>query len=365
MKRRNFTKTLAASASLLGLSPYYSCAKSSRSLKILVLGGTDFLGPAIVSSIIQKGHELTLFNRGITNPSLFPDIPLIKGDREKGASAYTALKDKNWDIIIDVWPQQAQLVEEATASLKEHTGHYIFISSVAVYKDFNDTGRSEDYPVVPLPDDKSKWEYPEEKVAAENIVANMFPSNHTILRPGPIKGWRDPAYDLLYWLIKLQRGESILCPGDGQDSLQFIDVKDVGAFTVHAAEKKLTGAFNCVGPAADRLNWRTFLESAKSHLKSDSELVWSSKDKLQELKVYPWSDLPLWAPTSDDYFMEISNTKSVAAGFNYSSLKKTIDACLAWHNTHGEPNIVFGTGENAVGMERERELQLISALNRG
>ncbi|MCW5516911.1 NAD-dependent epimerase/dehydratase family protein [Muriicola sp. Z0-33] len=365
MKRRNFTKTLAASATLMGLAPYYSCNQSAQPLNILVLGGTDFLGPAIVRAILKKGHSPTLFNRGKTNPTLFPNLPLIKGDRDKGAPSYSTLKNTQWDVVIDVWPQKSALVQEAAASLTAHTKHYVFISSVAVYKDFNDSGRAEDYQLVHLPEDKSKWDYPEEKTAAEMQVIKNFPGRHTILRPGPIKGWRDPAYDLLYWLIKLDRGENILCPGDGQDGLQFIDVNDVGAFAVLAAEKKLIGAYNCTGPTPQKLSWRSFLERAKNHLKSPSELVWSTQAKLQELNVYPWSDLPLWAPTTDDYFMEISNAKAVAAGFEYTPIEKTISDCLAWYNKQGAPDVTFGEGNEPVGMERARELEVLESLKKG
>lgn len=365
MKRRNFTKSLAASATLIGVAPLLSCKETKNTLNILVLGGTDFLGPAIVKAAIQKGHQLTLFNRGITNPSLFPELPLIKGDREKGASSYAPLVKTQWDVVIDVWPQQAKLVDEATAALKQHARHYIFISSVAVYSDFNESGRTEDYPLVALPKDKSSWEYPEEKAAAEAIVAKRFPDSHTILRPGPIKGWRDPAYDLLYWLIKLQRNESILCPGNGQDALQFIDVNDVGNFAITASETKAFGAYNCVGPSPELLRWKNFLETAKSHLSSKSALVWSSQEVLREQKVYPWSDLPLWAPTSDDYFMEISNTKALAAGFSYTPITKTIDDCLSWYKKEGDLNILFGKGEEPVGIERTRELEVLEALKKG
>lgn len=364
MKRRDFTKQLAASATLLGVVPLISCTSDKTGLNILVLGGTDFLGPAIVKAALAKKHNVTLFNRGITNPDLFPELPIIIGDREKGPDSYTPLQ-KTWDVVIDVWPQQSVLVDQATAALKQYTKHYIFISSVAVYSDFNETGRSEDYPLVALPKDKSSWEYPEEKAAAEAIVANRFPKNHSILRPGPIKGWRDPAYDLLYWLIKLDRGENIICPGDGKDGLQFIDVNDVGSFAVLAAEKKLIGAFNCTGPTVEKLNWRSFLESAKAHLKSSSELVWSTQAKLQELNVYPWSDLPLWAPTTDDYFMEISNTKALNAGFTYTPIKTTIDDCLAWRKKEGNPDVLFGIGDEPVGMERARELEVLESLKKG
>ena len=362
MKRRSFIRNSAYAATLLGASPLLSCTEGKKGLNILVLGGTDFLGPAVVKAALEKGHSVTLFNRGITNPNLFSELPLIKGDRESGNSAYDPLKEKQWDVIVDVWPQQSKLVDEATEALQTQTGHYVFVSSVAVYRDFNVANRAEDYPMVPLPEDQSKWEYPEEKAASEAIVAERFPKNHTILRPGPIKGWRDPAYDLLYWLIKLERNESILAPGDGKDALQFIDVNDVGNFAITAAENKTIGAYNCVGPTMKRLSWKNFLETAKEHLNSSSELVWSSQEQLRDQQVYPWSDLPLWAPTTDDYFMEISNAKSLAAGFTYAPFTKTVEACLDWHKKQGDTDIIFGQGEESVGLERERELKVIKAV---
>jgi len=364
MKRRKFIRNAAFAATLLGTSPLLSCNGTRGGLNILVLGGTDFLGPAIVHAGIRDGHRITLFNRGITNPALFAELPQIRGDRETGSAAYAPLKEQHWDVVIDVWPQRSVLVDQATAALQHHTGHYVFISSVAVYKDFAETGRNEDYDLVPLPNDRSSWEYPEEKAAAEALVADRFPEHHTILRPGPIKGWRDPALDLLYWLIKIDRNESILAPGTGRDALQFIDVKDVGSFAITAVEKQLVGAYNCVGPTKGTLDWRTFLESAKEHLASGSEIVWSSQDQLREQQVYPWSGLPLWAPTSDDYFMEISNAKALAAGFTYSPIEKTIGDCLAWHNKQGDPNLLFGKGAEPVGLERTRELEVIANLQR-
>ena len=365
MKRRTFVKKSALAATLVSSVPYLSCTTTNNGLNILILGGTDFLGPAVVKAALGKGHQVTLFNRGITNPELFPELPLINGDREAGPASYAPLKEFQWDAVIDVWPQQSKLVDEATNSLQENTDHYLFVSSVAVYRDFNDPNRAEDYPLVPLSEDNSTWEYPEEKAAAEAIVAKRFPNNHTILRPGPIKGWRDPAYDLLYWLIKLERGESILAPGDGNDTLQFIDVNDVGNFAITSIENTTLGAYNCAGPTAHTLTWKTFLESAKQHLKSDSELIWSSQDRLREQKVYAWSDLPLWAPTSDDFFMAISNAKSRAAGFTYTPFSKTIDDCLAWHKKQGKIDIQFGEGEDPVGLKRNRELEVIRVLEKG
>ena len=362
MKRRTFIKNLSASSFLLSTGPLFPHFKPLKKLKVLVLGGTNFLGPAIVKAALAQGHEITLFNRGITNPGLFANMPLIKGDREKGMKAYDPLKSKTWDVIIDVWPQHSKLVDEATAALQKNTEHYVFISSIAVYKDFNDKNRAEDYDRVNLPDDKTKWEYPEEKTASENLVAERFPDNHTILRPGAIKGWRDPAYDLLYWLIKLERGDSILAPGDGSDPVQFIDVNDVGKFAITACENKAFGAYNCVGPKKETLSWKTFLETAKQHLNSSSKLYWSSQDFLRSHEVYAWNDLPLWAPISDDYFMQVGSSKSQSAGFTYTPLEKTIDSCLKWHQEHGDTDIIFGKGEEPIGLERAKELKVIGVM---
>ena len=243
MNRRNFIKITGASGVLLGILPASAYSKTTKELNILVLGGTDFLGPAIVEAAMQKRHKITLFNRGITNPQLFPELKRFKGDREEGQDVYDQLKNHNWDVVIDVWPQKSQLVDEATSALKKSTKHYVFISSIAVYDNFQEVGLHENSDVVVPGENKLEWGYPQEKILAEGFVKNRFPENHTILRPGPIKGYRDPALDLLYWLVKLKRNQDILAPGSGKDPLQFIDVKDVGRFTIAAVENKLTGIF--------------------------------------------------------------------------------------------------------------------------
>lgn len=365
MRRRNFIKDISAAGLALGTLPILSCANPKPGLRILVLGGTEFLGPAIVKAGLQVGHQITLFNRGITNPQLFSELPLIKGDRELGSSVFMPLKGQHWDVVIDVWPQESRLVDDATKALQPLTDHYVFVSSVSVYKDFNIEGITEDYPMVPLPKEKETWGYSEEKAASEVIVTDRFPNNHTILRPGPIKGYRDPAYDLLYWLIKLQRSEPVLAPSNGEDPLQFIDVRDVGQFAIKAVENQLVGTFNCVGPKRDPLSWKEFLERAKKQLDSSSELCWSSENFLRENKVWAWDDLPLWAPISDDAFMQISNKKSLAAGFQYSALEDTIDQCVAWNKEKGNSNMVFGIGEEPIGLEKSRELEVIGQLRKG
>ncbi len=361
MKRRKFIKDSVAVGMLLSLNPMYSCS-SEEQLKILVLGGTGFVGQSIVNAALSKNHSVTLFNRGITNPTLFPNLDLIKGDRALGVDAYRPLKNQEWDVVIDVWPQKSKLVDEATASLKNYAKHYIFISSIAVYKNFQQVRLNEEYDVVSLDLDKNEWGYPEEKLAAELFVRDRFKDNHTILRCGPIIGWRDPAVNMLYWCIKLNRDDAIIAPGSGSDHLQFIDVKDVGRFTIMAAEKEYTGVYNCTGPRKTPLLWREFLETAKKQFNSKTKLIWASEDFLASNNVSAFSDLPLWTPLSEDAFMQISNEKLLETGFEFTPIEMTLEDCMKWFRMDMDSTIKFGTNEIEIGLKRSKELKLIELL---
>lgn len=361
MKRRDFIINSAA-AGLFFSSPLLLKSCSTRKPKVLILGGTFFVGPAIVNAFKNQDHEITLFNRGITNPGLFPDLRLIKGDRETGPSAYDSLIEESWDVVIDVWPEKSNLVDEATRALKNNTKHYIFISSIAVYNDFQEVGLNESSEVVSLDLDKADWGYSEEKTAAENFVRDRFPENHTILRPGAIKGWRDPALDMLYWCIKLNNAEEILAPGTGNDPLQFVDVTDVGGFSQFAFENNLTGTYNCVGPP-QALLWQEFLETGKNHFNSNAELFWPGETFLSENEVSSFVDLPLWAPLSEDRgFMQISNKKLLDSGYSLVPITNTLNDCMAWHKSQG--NIVpdFGSEKTGLGLSSENETHLIQKL---
>lgn len=361
MERRQFISDTLSAGVLLSMSPLFSCG-SSQKLNILVLGGTFFVGPAIIDAALQNKHSVTLFNRGITNPTLYPNLELIKGDREQGVEAYEPLKNQEWDLIIDVWPEKSILVDQATAALQNHTKHYIYISSIAVYNNFQKIGLQEKDEVVSLNLAKNEWDYPEEKLAAELFVKERFKNNHTILRGGPIKGWRDPALDILYWCLRLHQNEAMIAPGSGLDHLQFIDVKDMGRFAIMAAEHNLTGVYNCTGPKENALTWRDFLEGAKKQFNSRSELIWASEEFLTANKVSAFSDLPLWTPLSEDAFMRISNTKLVKTGFEFTPIESTLNDCMNWYRSDINKEIAYGTEAVGMGLNRAKELELIDKL---
>jgi len=363
--RRKFIGDLGmAGIATFTVPSIFAQCKAGTSLNVLVLGGTNFLGPAIVKSLLKSGHEVTLFNRGVTNPHLFPDLQKIRGDREKGLSGYANLRNlgENWDVVIDVWPQKSKLVDEATMVLKKKTKHYIYVSSIAVYNNYEQIGLNEEYEVVSLELDKSDWGYPEEKLAAELCVKERFKENHTILRAGPIKGWRDPAIDLLYWCIKLNRDSAIIAPGSGKDHLQFIDVNDIGKFAAMAVQNEFYGIYNCTGPKKEPLLWKDFLESAKKHFNSKTELLWGSEEFLAANKIASYGHLPLWTSLSEDAFMQISNEKLIQAGFEFTPIEFTLEDCIKWYRTSMSDQIKFGTEEIEIGLEREEELKLIKKL---
>ncbi len=364
MQRRQFLAKSLIGGAILSSGLPWSCVRSDDRLKILVLGGTYFVGPAIVQAALGQGHRVSLFNRGITNPTLFPDLPHIQGDREAGAEALSTAGVENWDVVIDVWPEKSELVDTATRFFQQRAQHYVFISSIAVYNNFQEVGLHEQSQTVDLGRSRDEWGYAEEKLAAENMVRQRFPDKHTILRPGPIKGWRDPALDLFYWCQKLQRDEAIIAPGSGLDPLQFIDVKDVGRFAIQCAGNPTTGTFNITGPTSEAMLWNDFLEAARTQLNSNTQLVWVDEEFLRANEVYSFSDLPLWAPLSEDRgFMQISNQKLNETGFAYTPMEKTLEDCLRWHRENTAEEITFGSEEVDLGLERSRELALIEQWN--
>ena len=362
MRRRQFVKHLAWGSSLLVGTTAFQW-KLQAPLKILVLGGTQFLGPAVVNAALQQGHHVTLLNRGVTNPNLFANLPLIKADRQAGISAYSPALSGDWDAIIDVWPEKSALVDQATQAFKDHNGYYVFISSIAVYNNFQEVGLHENSATVSLELDPSEWYYSEEKLRSEQLVQERFPEKHLILRPGPIKGWRDPALDLLYWLVKLQRHEPMLLPGSGMDPLQFIDVKAVAKFAINSLETERSGVYNTTGPREAQLNWKEFINIAHEHLQSQSSLHWAPESFLKENGVRSFEDLPLWAPLSEDPgFMQISMSKAQREQFQHIPITDTINDCLKWFEKNYSGDYRFGNDLGSVGLTLQREQELISQL---
>ena len=361
-KRREFIRNLGISGIAALSSPLvFSRFKSMSSLRVLVLGGTNFLGPAIVKSLLRGGHQVILFNRGITNPHLFPHLKKIKGDREKGISGYSNLDNpkEDWDVVIDVWPQNPQFVKDAVHILKKRTTHYVFISSIAVYANYVKIGMDESSPRR----EGTNYEpgnYNLNKVLCEKVVEEEFPDNFTILRPGAIVGDRDSGPFGTYVLNRLMNRTEILAP-NANDPVQFIDAKDIGRFVNTCVAHSKTGYYNLVGPATE-MGYKEMIVIAKETLKSTVKILWMDVGFLiTEMKLEPFMQIPFWIPVASDPepgFHQISNANAIKAGLTFTDYRETVKTS---YDSFKEKRFILEEGNELVfGISAKREHEIIA-----
>ncbi len=314
-------------------------------MKVLVLGGTRFLGRALVDALLAAGHEPTLFNRGQTNRELFPDLEKLHGDR---SSDLSALEGREWDAVLDVAAYLPEEVRRAVDTLRTVTGRYAFVSSISVYADMSEPP-AEDAAVAQLPngDDvpESDETYGARKALGEGIVEEAFGDGALVVRPGLIVGPHDPTGRFTYWPHRVARGGEVLAPGLPDDLVQFIDVRDLADWMVDATARGLGGTFNATG---EPMPFGDLLEECRAVTGSDATFTWVASDALLAEEVGPWMELPLWLPMPGYAgMMRAPTERARAAGLTVRSLAETVRGTLA------EAAPVDGVGLTA---EREREL---------
>jgi 2'-hydroxyisoflavone reductase len=310
---------------------------------MLVLGGTRFLGRAIVETALARGHEITLFNRGQTNPELFPTVEKLHGDR---ASDLDSLSGRKWDVVVDVAAYVPRDVEAAVQTLAQ-AEQYIFVSSVSVYAD-QSVPPSEDAELEVLedPDHPSEGSYGARKAAAEAVVGSAFGVRATIVRPGMIVGPHDSTDRFSYWPRRIAEGGRVLAPGDPGDPVQFIDVRDLGAFIVTLAETRTNGVFNATGPM---VRFGELLDVCRAVTRSDAELVWVPTVALLAAGLDPWMGVPMWiAAPGWEAANRVPINRALNAGLSIRPPEGTVKA--AWLDDT-PPNLV-----TALPREREQEL---------
>jgi len=360
MRRRSF---LGASTAALTTSLLTGCQKKARSsssaLRILVLGGTNFLGPAIVERARSRGHRVTLFNRGITRPELFPDLEKLRGDRSLSNEDLGALKGtRTWDVVIDVWPEDhaADMVQHALDLLAPRVGFYHLCSSIAVYRQFakpNDESS-------PTHSGDRGW-YGADKATAETILAERMPDRFGINRCHAILGPRDDGSAHHYWLRRLATEKRVLAPGSGNDPVQYSDVRDVGAWIVEGVESRRTGIYNHCGPA-NKQTFRNWLETTRAAIGSNAQLVWVDADVLRkDFGVRSFTEMPMWAPIDEDAaFYRIDNAKSLEAGAVYRPIEDTARDAWRWFQSYFFRDTSFPRA--GWGISKEREQVILKAI---
>ncbi len=357
MDRRRFLALTLAGSAALGAGCVPAPPKPSRAApkKILVLGGTNFVGPAVVERAMAQGHEVTLFNRGITRPDLFPQVEKLRGTRAEHGGDLRALEGRRrWDAVIDVWPAQSALTGQTAQLLADRAQYCFFVSSVAVYRDFSRAGLHEESPVH---ENDPGW-YGGEKVLAEKAVARIFPGASGVCRCHAILGPRDSGHSYHYWLRRLSAETRVLAPGSGADPVQYADVRDVARWVIDCVETRRDGTYNLVGPRPAFL-FREFLEGTRDAIGSRASLTWIDADLLRdEHGVSSFSDMPLWAPLDEDPgFYQVDGSRALAAGAQYRPLAETARDSARWFESHFFRDITFPVG--GLGLSRDRELEIL------
>ena len=369
--RRTFISSSIAAGTLLAANLAGGAEKqkeapkttaASRPLRILILGGTGFIGPHQVRYAVSRGHKVTVFNRGKTNPGLFPEVEHLEGDRN---GKLDALKNREWDAVIDNPSTLPRWVRDAAQLLKNSASQYLFISTMSVYVDATaGPGADETAPVIKLEDPTVETitgeTYGGLKVLAEKEAEKAFPGRATIVRPGLIVGQGDPTDRFSYWPVRVARGGEVLAPGNPDDPVQWIDARDLAEWTIRLVEQKAYGTFNAIGPVS-KLSMAEMLHGMRAVMPGSLPIsfTWVPADFLEAQKVAPWQDIPVWVPPVGEYagFGSASNKRAIDSGLTFRSLADTTETTLKFINSRGAER----NAKMRAGITPEREAEVLAA----
>jgi 2'-hydroxyisoflavone reductase len=329
-------------------------------MRLLILGGTVFLGRHLVDVALERGHQVTVFHRGRHDAPLPGAVERLHGDRDGDLAA---LRDRQWDAAIDTSGYVPRVVRASAALLAGATGHYTFISSISAYGEWEKVaGIDETYPLATLPDESVEEvtgeTYGPLKALCERAAEAAMPGRTLTIRPGLIVGPYDPTDRFTYWPHRVARGGAVLAPGRPERPVQFIDARDLAGWTVRMAEAGRTGAYHATGPAGP-LPMRELLETSKAVSESDATFTWVRDEFLTRQGAEAWSQVPLWAPEAEAPGLSSVNCgKAQAAGLTFRPLADTVRDTLAWDATRP----VDWTWQ--AGLTPERETELLAAWQR-
>jgi 2'-hydroxyisoflavone reductase len=324
-------------------------------MDILILGGTRFLGKALVEAAVAAEHNVSLFNRGISNPDWFPEVEKIHADRNEDLSLLT---DRRWQAVIDTCAYFPRQVDRMLRFLNGNIEHYTFISSVSVYGDFSQPGLDEGAELATTDDPEAEQvtgeNYGALKALCEKTAETHLPGKCLVIRPGLIVGPYDPTDRFTYWPARVARGGEILAPDSPDWLTQIIDVRDLANWILRLVEKKATGIFNATGPAQP-LTFGKLLETCQAVSHSPAQFIYLPTEFLFKQNVQPWSELPLWLPEPEYVGMDqVSIHKALTNGLEFRPLTDTIRDTLAWQANRPADY------QWRAGLSAEREAQLLA-----
>ncbi len=375
--RRGFLKMSAAAGTALGLAPATAAGASraeptsahprprqARSLRILILGGTGFIGPFQVRYALARGHSVTLFNRGRSNPGMFPEVETLIGDRN---GQLDALAGHTWDVVIDNSRANPDWVRLAAEFLRDSVDRYFYVSSRSAYSDLSSVPMTSDaptftYETAGVEPGSENLPYGLAKALSEREAWSVFGDERTnIVRPGLIIGPEDETDRFTYWPARIHRGGEVLAPGDGSDPVQIIDVRDLTEWMIRMAETGHTGAYNGIGPATPR-PMTELLYGIRAVTTSETTFTWVDTDFLLEMGMRPYREMPVWRPPVPGFegFARFDLTPEVEAGLTFRPLADTARDTLAYHFSRPperQANLRAGTTP-------EREAEVLAAWHR-
>jgi 2'-hydroxyisoflavone reductase len=327
-------------------------------MDLLILGGTGFLGRHLAEAALGEGHRVTLFNRGLSGPNLFPEVETIKGDRDGDLSS---LRGRRWDAAIDTCGYVPRVVRASAVLLAGSVDHYTFVSSISVYSDAIEAGADEAAPVEELSDptveEVTGETYGGLKALCERAIEEEMPGRVLNVRPGLISGPHDPTDRFTYWPRRVAAGGEILVPDNPERRVQYIDVRDLAAWIVAMSSKQQTGTYNATGPDYE-LQMGKLLEECEAASGSDAKLVWVSEEFLEQNGVEAFTELPLWVPREYGAMLAVDCGRAIEAGLAFRPLSETIRDVLEWDSMRTETDL-------AAGLKPERERELLSAWHGG
>jgi 2'-hydroxyisoflavone reductase len=371
--RRTFLKTSALAAGAFGLTaPFdlgtraFAQARTGKPLRILILGGTGFIGPHQVRYAVERGHQVTLFNRGRTNPGLFKGITGIEeriGDRAPNPGNYDALKTGEWDVVIDNPTTRPRWVREAAAAVKGRAGQYVFISTISAYAAHDTPGADESATLATTttPDVEDGPAFPPLygplKALAEQEAQKAFPGRATIIRPGLIVGVGDTTDRFTYWPVRIAKGGEVLAP-PADHPVQIIDARDLSEWVIRCCEHQVYGVFNATGPAS-RFTVGQMLEGTRAALGSDATFTYVTSAFLAAQNVKPWSDLPVWVPPEGNAagMTQRSIAKALATGLTFRPFADTVKVTMAFYQQQTDAR----KAQLRAGLAAEREAAVLAA----
>jgi 2'-hydroxyisoflavone reductase len=340
--RRRFLKSslLGGAAVVAGCTPEADTRQEeitgpTEPMKVLILGGTGFIGPHMVREALRRGHEVSLFNRGRTNPDLFPDLKLYKGDRNTGLHV---LEGGEWDVVIDNSGYVPRQVDDSARLLSSIVSHYLFVSTISVYA-VSPVPITEESPLATMEDETVEEvtgeTYGPMKALCEQRVSSVLGSSRTtVLRPTYICGPGDRTDRFTYWPVRTMRGGEMLWPGTPQDDIQIIDVRDFANFTLDCVEQKIAGTFNTVTPLRS-FKMGDLVEDSLAVTDADMTPVWVDKDFITENKIAEGGALPIWEHPDGEYaaLSLVDGSRAAAAGLINRPTRETARDTTTWWKT--------------------------------